>query len=70
VVIEDAVWITAKATILPGVHIGRGSVVGTSAVVVHDVPPFTVVAGIPARPVRELDPSRFIVDTAGSPAVE
>ncbi|MFH1808775.1 MAG: acyltransferase [Pseudomonadota bacterium] len=62
VVIEDDVWITAKATVLPGVRIGRGAVVGASAVVTRDVPPFTVVAGIPARPVRQLDPERFVVD--------
>lgn len=68
VVIEDDVWITAKVTILPGVRIGRGSVVGASAVVTHDVPPFTVVAGVPARPVRDLDPALFVVDDAGPPA--
>lgn len=60
VVIEDDVWIGAKASVLPGVHIGRGSVVGTAAVVTSDVPPFTVVAGVPAREVKRLDPARFV----------
>ena len=42
-------WIGDKATILPGVHIGKGAVVGANAVVTKDVPPFSVVGGIPAR---------------------
>ena len=49
VVIEENVWIGDKATILPGVHIGKGAVVGANAVVTKDVPPFSVVGGIPAR---------------------
>jgi acetyltransferase-like isoleucine patch superfamily enzyme len=60
VVLEDDVWVGAKASVLPGVRIGRGSVVGTGAVVTCDVPPFTIVAGVPAREVKRLDPSRFI----------
>lgn len=60
VVIEDDVWIGAKASVMPGVTIGRGSVVGTSAVVTRDVAPFTVVAGVPAQVVKTLDPAKFI----------
>ena len=60
VVLEDDVWIGAKAAVLPGVRIGRASVVGTGSVVTGDVPPFTVVAGVPAREVRRLDPARFL----------
>ena len=48
VIIEDDVWIGLNATILSGVHIGRGAVVGAGAVVTHDVAPFTIVAGVPA----------------------
>jgi maltose O-acetyltransferase len=59
IVIEDDVWIGAKATIMPGVTIGHHSIVGVSSVVATDVPPFTVVLGIPARPVRKLDPAQF-----------
>jgi acetyltransferase-like isoleucine patch superfamily enzyme len=51
VVIEDHVWIGARATILPGTQIGRGAVVAAGAVVNGTVPPLTVVAGVPARPV-------------------
>src|SRR5215467_7687461 len=49
VLIEDDVWIGANATILPGVTIGQMSVVGAGAVVSRTVPPFSVVAGVPAR---------------------
>jgi acetyltransferase-like isoleucine patch superfamily enzyme len=61
VVIGDDVWLGAKASVLPGVTIGRGAIVGTSAVVTHDVEPFTVVAGVPAKLLRHLDPARFVV---------
>jgi acetyltransferase-like isoleucine patch superfamily enzyme len=50
------VWIGFDCCVLPGVHIGEGSVVGARSVVADDVPPYTVVAGNPARFVRRLDP--------------
>jgi len=56
ITIEDDAWIGAGAVILPGVRIGRGAVVGALSVVTGDVAPLTVVAGQPARPVRELQP--------------
>lgn len=49
VTIDDYAWVASRATILPGVHIGRGAVIACGAVVTKDVLPFTVVAGIPAR---------------------
>ena len=49
VVIEDYVWIATRATILPGVTIGRGAVVATGAVVTKNVPPLAIVAGVPAK---------------------
>ncbi len=51
--IEDHVWIGTRATILPGVTLGRGSVVCAGAVVTRDVPPLAIVAGVPARPIGE-----------------
>lgn len=54
IVTEDYAWVGAGVIILPGVTIGRGAVVGAGAVVTKDVPPFTVVAGVPARPIREM----------------
>jgi len=52
--IEDGAWLGQNAVILPGVTVGRGSVVGANAVVREDVPPRCVVAGAPARVIREL----------------
>lgn len=54
VVIEDDVWIGEYALILKGVTVGRGAVVAAHAVVTKDVPPMTVVAGNPARVVKEI----------------
>lgn len=54
VVIEDDVFIGARAIILKGVTIGRGSVIGAGSVVSKNVPPFCVVAGNPARVVKRL----------------
>jgi acetyltransferase-like isoleucine patch superfamily enzyme len=51
------VWVGAKATILPGVHIGDNAVIGANAVVTQDVPAYTIVGGIPARTIRAIDPS-------------
>ena len=56
IVIEDDVWLGTGCVVLPGVRIGRGAVVGANAVVQHDVSPLHVVAGQPARTVRELSP--------------
>lgn len=52
IVIGNDVWIGYEAVILSGVHIGDGAVIGARAVVTRDVPPYTVVAGVPARAVR------------------
>jgi acetyltransferase-like isoleucine patch superfamily enzyme len=49
IVIEDKVWIGARATVMPGVTVGRGAVVAACAVVTKDVEPMAIVAGIPAR---------------------
>jgi maltose O-acetyltransferase len=49
VVIEDHVWIGSRATLMPGVRIGRGAVVAAGAVVTRDVAPLAIVGGVPAR---------------------
>ncbi len=54
VVIEDDVWIGFKAIILKGVYIGRGAIISAGSVVTADVPPWTIVAGNPARIIRPL----------------
>lgn len=54
ITIETNVWIGAAATILPGVTVGADSVVAAGAVVTHDVPPATLVAGVPAKVIRTI----------------
>ena len=49
IVVEDDVWIGYGATIMPGVHMGQGCVVGAGALVTKDVPPYAVVGGVPAK---------------------
>ena len=53
IVIGNDVWIGYEAVILAGVTIGDGAVVGARAVVTRDVPPYTIVGGVPARPIRK-----------------
>jgi acetyltransferase-like isoleucine patch superfamily enzyme len=57
VVIEDDVWIGARAMILPGVTLHRGCVVGAGAVVASDVPPFAIVGGVPAKKIGDRPPA-------------
>lgn len=52
--IDDYAWVAQNSMIMPGVHIGRGAVVGAGAVVAHDVEPHTVVYGNPARPTSRM----------------
>ena len=53
IIIGNDVWIGFEAVILSGVTIGDGSIIGTRAVVTKDVPPYTVVGGIPAKPIKK-----------------
>jgi maltose O-acetyltransferase len=54
ITIGDGVWIGARVTILPGVTVGPGAILGASALVTHDVPANVVAAGVPARVVRTI----------------
>lgn len=54
VIIDDNVWIGEKASIMPGVHIGKGAIVAANSVVTHDVPPYSMVAGVPAKVIKQL----------------
>ena len=53
IVIGNDVWIGYEAVILSGVTVGDGAIIGTRAVVTKDVPPYTVVGGVPAKPIRK-----------------
>lgn len=59
VIIGDNVWIGDKATILAGVHIGTGSIVAANAVVTKNVPPYSLVAGVPAKIIKKMDIDQY-----------
>ncbi len=59
-IIGNDVWIGQNATILPGVHIGDGAIIGMNSVVGSDVKPYTIVAGNPAKPIRKRFDNRLI----------
>jgi galactoside O-acetyltransferase len=52
IILEDYSWVGTNATVLPGITIGEGAVVGAGSVVTKDIEPWTIVVGNPARPVR------------------
>ncbi|GAB04398.1 putative acetyltransferase [Gordonia amarae NBRC 15530] len=54
-VIGPRVWVGANSTIVPGVRIGEGAIVAAGSVVTKDVAPNTIVGGVPAKPIREID---------------
>lgn len=53
IVVGSDVWIGYEAVILAGVTVGDGAVIGTRAVVTRDVPPYTIVGGVPVKPIRK-----------------
>jgi acetyltransferase-like isoleucine patch superfamily enzyme len=55
IVIEDDVWMGSASVVTDGVRVGQGAVIAAGAVVTHDVPAHTVVAGVPAKVIREID---------------
>lgn len=52
VIVEDDVWIGRNVTVLPGITLGKGAIIGTGAVVTKDVPSYAIVGGVPARIIR------------------
>lgn len=57
VIIEDDVWIGARCILLPGVRIGQGAILAAGSVVSHDVPPYSIVGGVPAKVIHWRIPS-------------
>lgn len=53
VVIGDDVWLGRRAIIMPGVHIGKGCIIGAGAVVTKDIPEYSVAGGVPARVIKK-----------------
>ena len=71
ITVHKGASIGSGATILCGVNIGEGSVVGAGSVVTHDVPPHTIVAGVPASVLREIPPEdRWLGGQHGQAAEE
>ncbi len=62
IVIGHGVWLGAKVTVLKGVTIGDGAIIGANAVVTRDIPPFAIAVGVPARVVRMRDGSSATED--------
>ncbi|MFQ9516032.1 MAG: CatB-related O-acetyltransferase [Eubacterium sp.] len=60
IVIGNDVWIGYEAVILAGVTIGDGAIIGTRAVVTKDVPPYTIVGGVPAKPIKRRFPEETV----------
>lgn len=61
IIVGNDVWFGAGAIVVPGVTIGEGSVIGAGAVVVNDVPPFSVAVGVPARVVKSVRDEKEIL---------
>ena len=57
IVVEDACWIGARVTILPGAVIRYGCTIGAGAVVSGEIPEYSVAVGVPARPVKRVSPT-------------
>jgi len=66
VVVQDRAWLSFRCTLLPGVTVGEGAVVAAGAIVTKDVEPYTVVGGIPARPIAKR-PRELVYDLGNMP---
>lgn len=54
IIIEDDVWLDEKVSVMPGVHIGRGAIIGANSVVTKDIPAYAVAVGAPAKVIKML----------------
>ena len=68
IVIEDDCWLGAGSSVLAGVTVGHDSVVAAGAVITRDVPPYSVVGGVPARVLRTRDPGEAVPSASGGEA--
>lgn len=54
IIIEDDVWLGEKVSVMPGVHIGRGAIIGANSVVTKDIPAYAIAVGSPAKVIKML----------------
>lgn len=54
IIIEDDVWLGEKVSVMPGIHIGRGAIIGANSVVTKDIPAYAVAVGAPAKVIKML----------------
>jgi len=55
IIVEDGAWLCARSTILSGIRVGEKAIVGAGAVVIKDVPAYTVIGGVPAKAIRQVN---------------
>lgn len=67
IVIEDHAWLATGVTVMSGIRIGRGAVGAAGAVITRDVPPYTVVGGVPAKRIGERDPAACVYELGYRP---
>ena len=60
VFIDDNVWIGSDVTIMPGVHIGEGAIIGACSCVTKDIPPYAIVGGCPAKVIKYRDIDKYL----------
>lgn len=60
VIIEDDVWLCANVTVIPGVRIGKGSIIGANALVAKDVEPYSIMGGVPAKLIKKRFPEKIL----------
>jgi lipopolysaccharide O-acetyltransferase len=60
VIIEDNVWIGEMVSIMPGVKIGQGSIIGSNAIVTKSIPPFSIAVGVPAKVIKTFDNEKLM----------
>lgn len=65
VFLEGENWIGANVTILGGVRIGKGSIIGAGAVVINDIPPYSIAVGIPAKVIKKREPGALVESPFG-----
>jgi acetyltransferase-like isoleucine patch superfamily enzyme len=65
VIIEGENWIGANVTIVGGVTIGRGAIIAAGAVVVKDIPPYTIAGGVPAKVIKQREPADKVISPFG-----